>query len=102
MKKSLARLALAMSLGFGFVLGGCATHDTSFGTKIDDSVITTKVKAALLDDPNTSGQQVSVETVDGVVQLSGFVSSASMQSRAVTIARNTEGVRAVQNKISVR
>lgn len=102
MKTSLARLALALSLGFGFVVAGCATHDTSIGTKIDDTVITAKVKAALFKDPNVSGQQVSVETVDGVVQLSGFVDSATKKARAISIARNTDGVRSVQSKISVR
>lgn len=102
MKKSLAKFALALSLGFAFVLGGCATHNTSVGTKIDDTAITAKVKAALLDDPAVSGQKISVETVAGVVQLSGFVESAAEQTRAVSIARGTEGVRSVQDKISVR
>ncbi len=102
MKNSLARLALAMSLGFGFVVAGCATHDTSIGTKIDDTAITAKVKAALLKDPNVSGQKVTVETVAGVVQLSGFVESKADVARAITIARNTDGVKSIQSRISVR
>lgn len=102
MKNSLARLALAMSLGFGFVVAGCATHDTSIGTKIDDTAITAKVKAAMLKDETVSGQKVSVETVSGVVQLTGFVDSAAMAARAVSIARGVDGVRSVQNKIAVR
>lgn len=102
MKTSLKRLALAMALGFGFVAAGCATHDTSIGTKIDDTAITTKIKAALLKDPSVSGQQVSVETVDGVVQLTGFVNSRAAASQAVSIARSTSGVRSVQDKITVR
>ncbi|MEO8857848.1 MAG: BON domain-containing protein [Burkholderiaceae bacterium] len=102
MGTSLKRLALAMALGFGFVAAGCATHDTTIGTKIDDTAITTQIKAALFKDPGVSGQQVSVETVDGVVQLSGFVNSASAKARAVSIARSVSGVRSIKDDISVR
>ena len=101
MKHATGRFALVLSLLFAFVVGGCATQNTSLGTKIDDSAITAKVKAALLADPGVSGQKVSVETVAGVVQLSGFATAAEA-TKAADIARRTEGVRSVQNKISVR
>lgn len=102
MKSMLGRFALTMSLVLAFVLAGCATHNTSIGTKMEDTAITAKVKAALFADPDVKGQQVAVDTVDGVVQLSGFVSSSAMAARAVDIARRTDGVRRVENKVSVR
>ena len=102
MTNSLPRLMLAVSFACAMAIGGCATHGTSVGAKIDDSAITTKVKASLLKDPGVSGQQVSVDTVDGVVQLSGFVESKEAAARAVEIARSTNGVRNVQNRITVR
>ena len=94
--------AVVLSLFFASVMAGCAPHDTSLGTKIDDTAITTKVKAALLGDPDVKGTQVSVETVGGTVQLSGFVSSQAEANRAVDLARRVDGVRSVQNKMSIR
>lgn len=102
MNNSLKKLALSASLAFALVGAGCATHNTSVGTKVDDTVITARVKAALLADPDVSGQKVSVDTVAGVVQLSGFVGTSAMASRAADIARRTDGVREVQNRVSVR
>lgn len=102
MKKSLNRLASGASLALVLGIAGCATHGTSLGTKIEDTTITARVKAALLADPDVSGQKVTVETVDGVVQLSGFVGSEAMAARAADIARRTDGVREVQNKVSIR
>jgi osmotically-inducible protein OsmY len=92
---------LLASIAFALMVAGCATHNTSLGTKIDDTTITTKVKAALLADPDVSGQKVSVETVNGVVQLSGFVGHSMSANRAADIARRVDGVRSVQNRISV-
>jgi hyperosmotically inducible periplasmic protein len=102
MNTSFGRLAPVLALLFASVVAGCATHDTSVGTKIDDSAITTQVKAALLADPDVSGQKVSVDTVNGVVQLSGFVPTQAAATRAVEIARGVSGVSNVQNKITVR
>jgi osmotically-inducible protein OsmY len=101
MNASNKRFVFLMSLTFALAAGGCATQNTSLGTKLDDSVITTRVKAALLADPDVSGQKVSVETVDGVVQLSGFVGSAASANRAADIARRVDGVRAVQNRVAL-
>jgi hyperosmotically inducible periplasmic protein len=102
MIKSMRRFAFVLSVVFAFVAAGCATQGTTVGTKIDDTAITTKVKAALLADPDVSGQKVSVETVAGVVQLSGFVPSTASAARAADIARRVDGVRRVENKISIR
>ncbi|HEX6362810.1 MAG TPA: BON domain-containing protein [Albitalea sp.] len=90
-------------LSGALVLGtaGCA-HDTSFGQKFDDTTITTKVKTALLADPDVKGTSVTVETLRGQVQLSGFVESAAQARRAVEIASRVDGVRKVENKMSVK
>jgi len=80
---------------------GCA-HNTTLGTKIDDTAITTKVKSALLADPDVKGTQVQVETVNGQVQLSGFVASQQEAQRAADIASRVNGVERVINSISVR
>ena len=79
---------------------GCA-HDTSFGQKVDDTVITSKVKAALVADPDVAGTSIQVETLRGDVQLSGFVKSAVQARRAVDLASRVEGVDRVINKMSL-
>lgn len=102
MKTLHRNFALLLSLCFTLMAAGCATHDTSLGTKIDDTVITTKVKAALYDDPAVRGTAVSVQTVGGVVQLSGFVASQAEANRAVEIARRVDHVSNVLNKMTIR
>ncbi len=72
------------------------------GVVLDDSVITTKVKAQLLEDPATKAHQIKVKTYHGVVQLSGFVDSSESQSRAAEIARGVEGVKDVRNRLTLR
>ena len=86
------------------LLAGCAgsPEKESFGEYMDGSVVTTKVKTKLFDDPVTSGFDISVETYKGVVQLSGFVSSVKEKQRAEEIARSVEGVRAVKNNITLK
>lgn len=79
---------------------GCA-HDTSLGQKVDDTTVTTKVKTALLADPDVPGTAITVETLNGRVQLSGFVDSAEKARRAVELASRVDGVKGVENKISV-
>lgn len=83
---------------------GCASTSRQEGTGqyIDDSVITAKVKAALIDDPTTKATEINVETFKGVVQLSGFVSSQSAASRAVELARGTNGVKSVTNDMRLK
>lgn len=96
-----SRFLLAI-LGVFMALGalGCA-HDTSFGQKVDDTVITSKVKAALLADPDVAGTSIQVETLRADVQLSGFVKSAAQARRAVDLASRVDGVNRVINKMSV-
>ena len=75
---------------------------TSMGTKLDDSVTTGKVKAALMDASDVKSGQINVETKSGIVQLSGFVDSAAMRDKAGEVAKGVSGVKEVQNVLVVR
>ena len=100
--KNLAPLVAAFAVAA--FLSGCAGTPTqaSAGEVLDDSVVTTKVKAALLKDPKVSGLAVSVETHRGMVLLSGFVKTENERQLAHKIAHDTEGVTNVINSIQVR
>jgi hyperosmotically inducible periplasmic protein len=76
--------------------------NTSMGTKLDDTVTTGKVKAALMDASDVKSGQINVETKAGIVQLSGFVNSAAMKEKAGTVAAGVSGVKDVQNALVVR
>jgi osmotically-inducible protein OsmY len=84
--------------------GGCASTSKTEGTGeyVDDSVITTKVKAALAGDSETSAAEINVETFKGVVQLSGFVSSRAAMNRAVQVTRGIAGVKSVKNAMQLK
>lgn len=95
----------ALLLGIVFLLSfGCASTATqeSTGQYIDDSVITTKVKAAIFNDANLKSSEINVETFKGIVQLSGFVSSSADISRAVEVTRAVGGVKSVKNDMRVK
>lgn len=83
---------------------GCASTPKHEGTGeyIDDSVITTKVKAAILEEPSLKSSEINVETFKGVVQLSGFVNSRSDINKAVEVARRINGVKSVKNDMRVK
>lgn len=99
--KYIAHLLFAAAL---LALVGCASTDKSegVGEYIDDSVITAKVKAAVLNDENLKSSEINVETFKGVVQLSGFVSSESDISKAVDLARKVNGVKSVKNDMHLK
>lgn len=92
------------TVGVATLLAACAGSPTreSTGEHIDDTVITTRIKAALLRDPMVSAFDVSVETFKGSVQLSGFVGTAAQRARAGQIAQDTPGVSQVFNSIRLR
>ena len=77
------------------------THEST-GEYVDDSVITTKVKALLAADDLLKSFQISVETYQGTVQMSGFVNSQMAVDKAVQIARGVEGVKSVRNDLIVK
>jgi len=83
---------------------GCAPTPTREGTGeyVDDTVITTKVKAAILNEPTLKVAEINVETFKGTVQLSGFVSSQAAMNRAVEVARGVSGVRSVKNDMRLK
>jgi osmotically-inducible protein OsmY len=74
----------------------------SVGEYVDDSVITTKVKAAVLEDASLSSAEINVETSKGRVQLSGFVSSRADIDTAVKIAKGVKGVKSVKNDMILK
>jgi osmotically-inducible protein OsmY len=83
---------------------GCAGTRTQEGTGeyFDDSVITTKVKAAIFNEPSLKSTEINVETFKGVVQLTGFVSSRADINKAVEVARAVKGVTSVRNDMRLK
>lgn len=103
--KDLRNYVTAILLAFAMVaVVGCAApaKQQTAGEYIDDAVITTQVKAAIFDDPDVRVNEIKVETFDGVVQLSGFVSSQANINKAVQLARDVKGVKSVKNDMIVK
>lgn len=102
MTHTAASLALAGLLAF--TAAGCAVtrEQSTVGQYVDDATVTARVKAKFAEDPTVSAMSISVETLKGTVQLSGFARSATEKNRAAEIARTTAGVKAVRNDIVVR
>lgn len=99
--RTLITSALAASL---IVLSGCAVTrgQETVGAYVDDTAITSTVKARFIDNRNVDAASIKVETLNGTVLLSGFAKNATERSTAEAIARNVSGVRSVRNEISVR
>ena len=96
-----------ITLGLALLAAGCNQQvttptSTTVGMEIDDTVLTTKVKTALLDDQEFKGLDIKVETRKGVVLLSGFVDNQSRAERAVAVTRKIEGVRSVDNAMTIK
>lgn len=83
---------------------GCASTAKQEGTGeyVDDSVITTKVKAAIFNEPVLKVAEINVETFKGVVQLSGFVGSQTAMYKAVEVTRHVAGVKLVKNDMVIK
>jgi len=79
-----------------------ASAKTTVGTEIDDTVITTKVKSALLGDPDIKSFEFKVETRKGAVQLSGFVENQAQVDRAIAATHTVAGVQSVENAITLK
>jgi len=96
------RYGVLLMLMVAFVACDSTSKQESAGEYIDDSVITTKVKALLAADDFLKSFQISVETYKGTVQLSGFVGSQNAVDKAVQIARGVQGVKSVKNSLIVK
>ena len=97
-------LAIALLAGATLVGTGCSVMrgQETVGAYVDDASITTAIKAKFVEDKTVDAASIKVETLNGTVQLSGFAKSQSEKMQAENIARNTKGVRGVQNNLSVR
>lgn len=109
-------LVLTLSLAVALSMASCGKKEekgpkpespkaeakTTVGTEVDDSAITTKVKSALLADADVKSFDIKVETRKGEVQLSGFVDNQAQIDRAVAVAKGVEGVKGVDNKMSLK
>jgi len=95
--------AFVLAIAFVSALG-CAgsAKQESTGEYVSDSWITTKVKAALVDDPAVKATEVNVETFKGAVQLSGFVSNSAAMKQAVVVAGGVKGVTSVKNDMRIK
>ncbi|HGJ5856094.1 MULTISPECIES: BON domain-containing protein [Arsenophonus] len=104
MKYLKSMTALCTVLFMALFLSACAPTAKTEGTGgyIDDTVITTKVKTALLAEKNLKSTQINVETFKGRVQLSGFVSSRADAQRAVQVTQGVAGVQSVIDSMKIR
>jgi osmotically-inducible protein OsmY len=105
MNKIISTLAIAVAaVATTISATGCAVarDQQTVGSYIDDTAITTRVKAKFAEDKTVSAMSISVESLKGVVQLSGFAKSAEERGMAERLARETSGVVAVRNDIIVR
>lgn len=95
---------VAALAGMTVLSTGCAVvrGQETTGAYVDDAGITTAVKAKMIEDKTVAASSISVETLNGTVQLSGFAKSAAEKAQAEAIARNTKNVRSVRNDIVVR
>ena len=103
--------AVALTCAVSFGMTGCDNDrevvrapvaTTTIGNEIDDSVITARVKGALLSEPGVKSTDIKVETRKGKVQLSGFVGSQSRIDNAIALTRKVEGVKDVENAMSLK
>ncbi|MBE0547450.1 MAG: BON domain-containing protein [Rubrivivax sp.] len=100
-RRALAVTATVLALA---TITGCAVTrgQESVGAYIDDTAITTAVKARFVDNKSVDATAISVETLKGTVMLSGFAKSGAERTVAESLAWKVDGVRAVKNEIAVR
>ncbi len=99
--KRISAVLFAVMLATAF---GCASTSTKEGTGeyVDDSVITTKVKAAIFNEPTLKSREINVETFKGQVQLSGFIGSRDELNKAIEVARAVSGVKSVKDDMRLK
>ena len=83
---------------------GCAVSrdQETVGAYVDDSVITTRVKSRFIDDKSVDASAVTVETMNGIVMLSGFAKSSTEKKNAESLAASVKGVKGVKNELAIR
>src|SRR5471032_2925621 len=101
MTRSVLRTAVAALTIMAFSACAATRTQQSAGEHIDDTVVTAKVKAALIDEPATKARQIEVNTFRGTVQLSGFVDSAEEKAAASRVAHSVNGVQNIRNNLAV-
>lgn len=101
MRTKLASVLAAVAL---LTASGCAVQrgQESVGAYVDDTAITTSVKARYIDNPDVDASAISVETLNGSVMLSGFAKNATERATAESIAMKVKGVKSVKNGIALR
>jgi hyperosmotically inducible protein len=103
MKKPTRYASLTAAIFMIVLIVGCANRPKENSEEyVSDAWITSKVKSALLADPQVSGLDIQVETYKGIVQLSGFVASREQADEAEDLARSIEGVKDVENRMTIR
>ena len=100
--KGLAMLIVFAIMGVSLAACASSAERRSAGKYLDDKTISAKVKTDLAEDPVTKASEIDVTTFNGVVQLSGFVSTRESVKRAEEIARNVKGVKSVENNLILR
>ena len=100
LRRAAAVALIALTTGITACASTARTEGT--GEYIDDTVITTKVKAAVFNEPTLKSAEINVETFKGIVQLSGFVSSQADINKAVAITRTIKGVTSVTNSMKLK
>ncbi len=101
--KNIVVAAMASAAMLVTVTGCAVARDQStVGQYVDDAAITTAVKARFVEDKTVAASSISVETLNGTVQLSGFAKNAEEKSAAESIARKVNGVKSVKNDIVIR
>ena len=99
--KRISTFLAAMTMMFMLGCASTAKHEGT-GEYVDDTVITSKVKAAILEEPGLKSAEINVETFKGAVQLSGFVSSRASIDKAVALARGVRGVKSVKDDMRLK
>jgi osmotically-inducible protein OsmY len=90
---------LALTLVAPLLVSACGK---SVGATIDDATVTTRVKTALLNDPDVGGLRIDVDTFKGVVTLSGAVKSPAERDKAIAIAKKIGGVTDVKSTLQIQ
>ena len=101
LNKSISAVFLAVALATTL---GCASTSTKEGAGeyVDDTIVTSKVKAAIFNEPSLKSAEINVETFKGAVQLSGFVKYQADINKAVEITRSVKGVNSVKNDMRLK